>query len=168
MMMSEELKKSEKKNLLNHQHKIKCLKTLKEINIYNINKMVIQEKTIICEFCKNEVSPKILEAFHFLDKKFCAKCINKSAKEGTGIYKKDKDGKKIFIPFFNKNKIMSNNNKSEMNNFKKFHLINDKNNNGCSLKKPSDQWSMKQDSSRQSKWTTTKKVKSNGAGVGIP
>ena len=114
MMMSEQLTKSEKKNVLNHQHKIKCLKRLKEINIYNINKMVIQENMtnpVICEFCKNEVSPKILEAFHYLETKFCAKCINKSAKEGTGIYKKDKDGNKIFIPFFNKNKIMSNNNK---------------------------------------------------------
>lgn len=134
---------------------LKCLnkKSLKRISpLYNkMNNMKMN-----CDLCEKIVSDKIAQKYDGSDQVFCASCIIKGKEAGYWT-KCPKSGHKIFIPIIKKSNNISNNNKSIMDGFVKFQLLE-------FSKCPSNEWKT---SLGGKTWTKSKKIENN-CGVGIP
>ena len=128
-----------------------CLnkKTLKRISpLYN--------KTMKCDICEKEVGEKLAKHYEHFKEKFCGTCIIKA--KDTGYWTKcPKTGHKILIPIIKKSNNISNINKSIMDGFVKFQLIQ-------YSKSPSNEWKT---SNKEKYWNKEKKIENN-CGVGIP
>ncbi len=128
-----------------------CLnkKTLKRIS-------PLYYKMMNCDICEKEVGEKLAKHYEHFKEKFCGTCIIK-AKDSGYWTKCPKTGHKILIPIIKKSNNISNINKSIMDGFVKFQLIQ-------YSKSPSNEWKT---SNKEKYWNKEKKIENN-CGVGIP
>jgi hypothetical protein len=136
--------------------------TLNMENKNNNNKKVFKiisplyYKMMNCDICKNQVSEIIAKKYEGSSNCFCAKCI--VAGKDSGYWMKcPKSGHNIFIPILINSNNISNINKSVMDGFVKFQLLQ-------YSKCPSNEW---KSSNNNKSWSKGKKVE-NHCGVGIP